>query len=129
MPDTLKRDDACLRRLLAAWPADLPLVLELPDPSWSDDDVTRAIAAAGATICITERPEDEEPPTIRRTGDRLYLRLRRHEYDAPAIDAWAKRLEPFLSDGVDAFVFFRHDDVGLGPEFALALAAAVERLG
>lgn len=127
IPDKVRRDDERLARLLTAWPADMPLVLELPDPSWADDDVTRAVAAAGATICITERPEDDEPPTIRRTSDRLYLRLRRHDYDAAAIDSWAARLEPFLADGVDAFVFFRHDDIGQGPEFALALAEAVNR--
>jgi hypothetical protein len=35
-------------------------------------------------------------------------------------------LRPFLDAGDDAFVFFRHDDVGRGPELALELAAALD---
>ena len=37
------------------------------------------------------------PPTIRRTGSFLYLRLRRHDYNAEEVEAWAARLEPFLA--------------------------------
>ena len=43
------------------------------------------------------------------------------------LDAWAARLEPFLAAGDDAFVFFRHDEVGRGPELARALAAVEDR--
>jgi uncharacterized protein YecE (DUF72 family) len=65
---------------------------------------------------------DAEPPFIRRTGSFLYLRLRRHHYDAAALDAWAARIEPFLTAGDDVFVFFRHDPVGHAPELALEFA-------
>ena len=40
----------------------------------------RPLRDAGAALCTTELPEDEEPPTLRRTGAFLYLRLRRHDY-------------------------------------------------
>jgi uncharacterized protein YecE (DUF72 family) len=69
--------------------------------------------------------DDGDPPTIRRTGRFLYLRLRRHDYSAAEVGAWAARLEPFLTAGDDAYVFFRHDEVGRGPELARALAEAV----
>jgi uncharacterized protein YecE (DUF72 family) len=87
--------------------------------------VTTALTAAGAAICATEGPDDPAPPDLRRTAPFLYLRLRRHDYPASDIDAWAARLEPFLASGDDAFVFFRHDEVGRGPELALALASAL----
>ena len=125
VPDTTKRDDERLAALLAAWPADLPLTLELQDPTWHVDEVTAAAAATGAAICATEGPDDPAPPDLRRTARFLYLRLRRHDYPPAEIDAWAARLEPFLAAGDDAFVFFRHDEVGRGPEFALALASAL----
>ena len=60
---------------------------------------------------------------IRRTGSFLYLRLRRHDYDAAALDAWAARIEPFLAAGDDVYVFFRHDAVGRAAELALELRA------
>jgi uncharacterized protein YecE (DUF72 family) len=127
VPDTTKRDDARLAGLLRAWPHDLPLTLEFGDPSWAADEVTAAAAAAGVAICTTESPDDPAPPTLRRTAPFLYLRLRRHDYTSDELARWAARLEPFLAAGDDAYVFFRHDETGRGPELALALAGIVER--
>jgi uncharacterized protein YecE (DUF72 family) len=79
-----------------------------------------AAQRAGATISDGAGPEPE-PPTIRRTGPFLYLRLRRHDYSPAEVDAWAARLEPFLAAGDDAYAFFRHDAVGRAGELALEL--------
>jgi uncharacterized protein YecE (DUF72 family) len=128
VPAPIRRDDVKLAALLAAWPAELPLTMEFQDPSWHVDETFAALAGAGAALCATELPEDEEPPTIRRTGPFLYLRLRRNDYTAGEVAAWAARLEPFLAAGDDVYAFFRHDEVGRGPELALALTDAVERL-
>jgi uncharacterized protein YecE (DUF72 family) len=126
VPDAMPRDDDRLRALLAAWPRDLPLTIELQHPSWAADETVAALREAGAVLCATEGPDDPAPPTLRRTGTFLYLRLRRHDYAPAELAAWAARLEPFLAAGDDAFVFFRHDDTGRGPELAQALAALVE---
>jgi uncharacterized protein YecE (DUF72 family) len=126
IPDGIPRDDARLAAILEAWPADLPLVLELQDPSWASDVTLGRLRAAGAALCITELPEDETAPTIRRTGSFLYLRLRRHGYSEDDLRSWAARLEPFLAAGDDAYVFFRHDPHGRGPADAMRLAALLE---
>ncbi|HTK45003.1 MAG TPA: DUF72 domain-containing protein [Patescibacteria group bacterium] len=133
--------DARLAALLAAWPREIPLVVELQDRSWHVDETFAALRAAGATLCTTELPPegdegaggdesataatspDREPPMIRRTGSFLYLRLRLHDYDAAGLDAWAARIEPFLAAGDDVYVFFRHDPVGRAGELALELKA------
>jgi len=127
-PDTARRDDARLAAFLAAWPRDLPLTVELRDPSWQADETVAALSAAGAALCATDDPDVPQPPTLRRTAPFLYLRLRRHDYAPAEIQAWADRLAPFLTAGDDAFVFFRHDEVGRGPELALELTAAVASL-
>jgi uncharacterized protein YecE (DUF72 family) len=125
VPEGIRRDDAKLAAMLALWPADLPLTMEFQDPSWHVDETFAALAGIGAALCATELPEDSEPPTLRRTGPFLYLRLRRHDYDDRDLAAWAARLEPFLAAGDDAFVFFRHDDAGRGAELAVAFRELV----
>ncbi len=123
VPDGVARDDDRLAGLLGAWPADLPLALEFQDPSWHLDEVYDAIRSVGAALVTTDHEDDPEPPTIRRTGPFLYLRLRRPDYDPVELRRWLDRLEPFLADGVDAYVYFRHDEVGRGAELAMELAA------
>jgi uncharacterized protein YecE (DUF72 family) len=105
-------------------------VVEAQHESWRDDEVVRLLGEAGASLCATDLPDDAESPTIRLTGDLLYLRLRRHDYTPAELEAWADRLAPFLEAGHDAYAFFRHDDHGRATEFADGLAAAVRaRLG
>ena len=49
--ETTPRDDDALARLLDAWPADLPLALELRHVSWEDDRDPRSTARAGRRAC------------------------------------------------------------------------------
>ena len=139
--------DARLAAFLAAWPRSVSLVMEFQDRSWHVDETFAALRNVGAVLCTTDLPPegDEgataagamaqhataggaaaatgEPPTIRRTGSFLYLRLRRRDYSATELDAWAARAEPFLAAGDDVYVMFRHDPVGHAAELALEFAA------
>jgi uncharacterized protein YecE (DUF72 family) len=129
VPEGVPRDDARLAALLAEWPRDLPLAMEFQEESWHVDETFVALAGAGAALVTTDLDDLDEPPTIRRTGSLLYLRLRRTDYDTGELRRWLDRLEPFLSDGVDALVYFRHDEVGRGAELALELAALATEAG
>jgi uncharacterized protein YecE (DUF72 family) len=111
VPDTTKRDDDALAQLLAAWPRDMPLTVEFQHASWLVDETLAQLVTAGAALCATDL-DDGDPPDLRVTGAFLYLRLRRSAYSDAELSAWADRLEPFLADGLDAFVFFRHDEDG-----------------
>ncbi len=131
VPEGVPRDDDRLAAMLAAWPRDLPLAMEFQDASWHVDETFATLSDAGAALVTTDLPDADEPLTIRRTGSLLYLRLRRPDYPPDELRRWLDRLEPFLADGVDALVYFRHDDAGRGAELALELAslAAEARLG
>jgi uncharacterized protein YecE (DUF72 family) len=126
VPKEVPVDVARLQALLAEWPRGMPLTMEFQDPSWHVDEAIAALTRAGAALCATELPDDDDPPALRLTGRFLYLRLRRHEYGPSEIEAWAARLAPFLESGTDAFVFFRHDETGRATEFAAALATAID---
>ncbi len=52
----------------------------------------------------------------------------RTTYDDAELDAWARRLVPFLDDGMDAYVLFRHDVDGTSAIHAEEFAARVERV-
>jgi uncharacterized protein YecE (DUF72 family) len=121
------RDDGRLAGLLDAWPRPIPLVVELQHASWHVDETFAALRAAGAVLCTTDLDGEETVPDIRRTGPFLYLRLRRAGYDDVALDAWAARIAPFLDDGMDAYVLFRHDEDGTSALHAEGFAARVDR--
>ena len=128
VPGEVARDDGRLAGVLGAWPAAIPLVLEAQHETWQVDETFAALRDAGAVLCTTDLDELETVPDIRRTGPFLYLRLRRTAYDETALDAWARRLVPFLDDGLDAYVLFRHDEDGTSTVHAEAFAARVERV-
>jgi len=137
--------DRRLAEVLRAWPSSIPLVVELQDPTWHVDETFAALREAGAVLCTTELPPDgdegaaggsaaggggaaidPEPPTVRRTGSFLYLRLRRLDYDDAQLAAWAARVEPFLAAGDDVCAFFRHDADGRAALLAMDLRARLE---
>lgn len=124
----IPREDGRLAGLLAAWPRSIPLVLEAQHATWHADETFAALRNAGAVLCTTDLDGPDDPPDIRRTGPFLYLRLRRTSYDEAALDAWAARLVPFLDDGMDAFVLFRHDEHGTNARHAEEFAARVDRV-
>ena len=120
VPEQVRRDDDRLQALLGAWPADLPLTVEFQHPSWQADEVFGLLAAHGAALCATDL-DDAHTPDLRRTGNHIYLRLRRTTYADAELAGWADRLEAFLTDGVDCYVFFRHDESGQSALRAVAL--------
>ncbi len=111
VPEPIKRNDSLLAQLLAAWPHDLPLTMEFQHASWQVDEVHSLVMAAGAALCATDL-DAGDPPDVRVTAPFLYLRLRRSTYSEEDLRDWAARVEPFLSDGLDVFTFFRHDEDG-----------------
>ena len=124
VPDKMRRDDTKLRLLLDAWPTDMPLTVEFQDPSWQSDEIFDLLRTHGAALCATDLDE-QDTPDLRRTGKHLYLRLRRTSYTDDELAVWADRLQVFLVDGVDCYVFFRHDESG---ESALRAVALKDRL-
>jgi len=126
-PGTQERDDAALARLLDARllngrPVGPPMALALQHPSWAADEVHDLLRLHEVALVATDW-DDADEPDLRRIGRFIYLRLRRSSYSAADLERWVRRLEPFLADGLDAFVFFRHDSDGQSALRAEALLA------
>ena len=101
-----------------------PAAFEFRHSSWFDDDVFGLLRDHHAALCVADAEGDLAVPFV-ATADWGYLRLRRPDYDDAALKAWVKRVRE--QDWRDAFVFFKHEDEGKGPEFAQAFMARVTR--
>jgi uncharacterized protein YecE (DUF72 family) len=64
---------------------------------------------------------DDEEARAEWTAPFAYLRLRRAQYDAAALARWRKTLAKAPLE--EAYVFFKHEDDGLGPKLATAFLA------
>ncbi len=113
LPPYLKKDAARLREFLTLLPPQPRVAFEFRHQSWFDEEVFGLLHDHQAALCIAEAEGDLEVPFV-ATGDWGYLRLRRPDYKVREQD-WQ-----------DAFLFFKHEDEGKGPQMAkrfLELAA------
>jgi len=116
LPPNFARDDDRLSAFLDQLPNPGRSAFEFRHASWFDDGVYSLLSARGAALCIAETDEGGHDPPPVRTADWTYLRLRQAEYDEDALAAWAERL---ASGGWEsAYVFFKHEDAGVGPRLA-----------
>ena len=74
----------------------------------------------GAALVIADT--DDEDAEIVSTAPWGYMRLRKTDYTDKQTAAWAKRVA--AADWDDAFVFFKHEDAGVGPLMAKKFLAA-----
>ena len=124
LPPYMKKDLDRLRAFLDLVPAERRVALEFRNASWFEDDVFEALRAKGAALCFAEtKPDDKEGgnetvPLV-ATARFGYLRLRRENYTDADLAAWAGRMGG--QGWSEAYVFFKHEDDGTAPKFALRL--------
>ena len=118
LPPNLKKDAARLDAFLALLPASRRVAFEFRHSSWFDDEVFALLRAHRAALCIAEAEGGLEVPVV-ATADWGYLRLRRPDYGDAELKIWAQRVRQ--QDWQDAFVFFKHEEAGRGPQLAQRL--------
>jgi uncharacterized protein YecE (DUF72 family) len=118
LPPNFKCDLVRLDAFLPALPEDLPVAFEFRHDSWLTDEVYSRLAERKAALCIADFGDKTTP--LRPTARHGYFRLRDEGYTPADIDTWAGRIADLSSEWDDAFVFFKHEEEGKGPEFAKA---------
>ena len=118
LPPNLKLDLPRLREFLASLPPGARPAFEFRHESWRSDEVLETLRARGAALVWAHGGEEEEPP-LATTAAFGYLRLRAPDYGPEALRAWAGRI--LAQPWEEAWVFFKHEDEGKGPAFALAM--------
>jgi len=124
LPPNLRKDLSRLERFLDLLPAATPAAFEFRHPSWLDDDVLDALRGRRRALCIADMDETDDTPLIDTAGWG-YLRLRRPGYTPDELRTWMKQLQ--AQPWSHAFVFFKHEDAGVGPKLAASFRALAPR--
>ncbi len=115
LPKYVERDVPLLEAFLEQQPAGARVAFEFAHESWHTEDVAELLRGREAALVASD-DADAPAPKLLDGCSRVYLRLRRAEYRAAALRGWRQRICD--SGAREAFVFFRHEDSGAGPELA-----------
>jgi uncharacterized protein YecE (DUF72 family) len=122
LPPTFKKDLPVLRAFLELLPEGTRAALEFRHASWFDAEVFDALRSRNMALCVADSEKLHAPVEI--TADYAYFRLRDEGYQQADIERWAGTIRALQGVG-DAFVYFKHEEQGLGPDFARRLMAAL----
>ncbi len=115
LPSNLKADLERLDAFLRLLPDGTRAVFEFRHISWQEDRVLARLRERGFAWCVSDT--DEAPiDELVGTATWGYLRLRRSGYSEGELLDWAVRLR--AQPWERAFVFFKHEDAGMGPRLA-----------
>jgi uncharacterized protein YecE (DUF72 family) len=123
LPPTFKRNDDVLTAFVELLPEGTRAAFEFRHESWFDDRVFDALRARHLALCIADSEKLSTPVVV--TADYAYFRLRDEGYQEADIERWATTIRG-LAGPRDAFVYFKHEEEGKGPDFARRLLALVE---
>ncbi len=115
LPPNMKKDLPRLKVFFATLSGDVRVAFEFRHASWFDDEVFGLLRENNCSSCIADTDDELEVPFV-RTADWGYLRLRREGYSPAALKKWMKRIDD--PQWRTAFVFFKHEDEGIGPKLA-----------
>ena len=104
----------------------LKAAFEFRHISWHDEAVFAALKRRNVALCIADSDKMSTP--VVATADYTYFRLRDEGYQRADIERWATTIAAQPITG-DAFVYFKHEEQGKGPEFAKMLMERGRRVG
>jgi uncharacterized protein YecE (DUF72 family) len=116
LPPNFKKDTVLLADFVNCLPGGMRAAFEFRHESWFSDDVFEALQARGAALCIADMEDITTPPVA--TASYGYLRLRREDYSPGDVARWAEFVQGQTERWEDAFVYFKHEDAGIGPKLA-----------
>ena len=76
----------------------------------------RGCKERGRALCVADSEKLETPLEV--TADFGYFRLRDEGYQPSDIEEWARKIAPLRERCKDIYVYFKHEEQGIGPEFA-----------
>jgi uncharacterized protein YecE (DUF72 family) len=124
LPPSFRKDATLLHEFLDSLPDEIRTAFEFRHSSWFHDEVFADLQRHNAALCIAESSDLMTPNLA--TADFGYLRLRREDYERADIVRWAKFIQAQKERWSHAFVYFKHEESGKGPQLAKQM---IEELG
>jgi uncharacterized protein YecE (DUF72 family) len=115
LPPTFKKDADVLSSFLRELPS-TRAAFEFRHESWFNDEIYELLKSRNIALCIADTETIETPKTI--TANYGYLRLRREDYQRIDVERWAKFVREQEADWQHVFVYFKHEESGIGPKLA-----------
>jgi uncharacterized protein YecE (DUF72 family) len=119
LPPFFKKDVPLLDAFLADFPAGVRAAFEFRNATWHDEAVYERLRAKNLALCVADSEKLTTPTII--TADHAYFRLRDEGYQPADIERWANTIRESTQGCKDVFVYFKHEEKGLGPQFAQML--------
>jgi uncharacterized protein YecE (DUF72 family) len=116
LPPNFKKDTLLLADFVNCFPSGMRAAFEFRHESWFGDDVWDIFKSRNVALCIAET-EDFKTPEV-ATADYGYLRLRREDYAKIDIERWASFAREQSERWTDTFIYFKHEEAGIGPKLA-----------
>lgn len=121
LPPNFKKDADVLRAFLELLPEGTRAAFEFRHASWLETEIYDILRARNVALCIADSEKMTTPVEV--TADYTYFRLRDEGYQQHDIETWARTIKALPPR--DAFVYFKHEEEGLGPEFARRLRSLI----
>ena len=122
LPPAFKRDADLLRGFLELIPEGTRAAFEFRHASWHDPEIFEILRGRDIALCIAD--SEKMSTLVETTAGYAYFRLRDEGYQQADIERWAGTVRA-LTAVKDAFVYFKHEEHGLGPDFAKRFTSAV----
>jgi uncharacterized protein YecE (DUF72 family) len=123
LPPSFKKDVALFETFVATLPQGVRAAFEFRHESWHDDAVFECLRRRNLALCVADSERMSTP--LIATADYGYFRLRDEGYQPEDIRRWAERIANAGAGWSDAFIYFKHEEQGKGPEFARLLVQAL----
>jgi uncharacterized protein YecE (DUF72 family) len=125
LPPYLRMNLAVLDGFLEMLPAGLCAAFEFRHKSWLEADVFSRLKAKGLALCVADSENFSTPVEI--TAGYAYFRLRDEGYQPPDIERWAQIIRERTAGCSEVFVYFKHEEAGIGTEFAQQLISHLSK--
>jgi uncharacterized protein YecE (DUF72 family) len=120
LPPFFRRNDETLQKFLALLPPRPAAAFEFRHPSWFEESVFARLRERNCALCDADT-DDRGGASTPPTANWGYVRLRRAAYSPADLARWKELIQN--QPWQDAYVFFKHEDRGIGPKLAAEFLA------